>query len=282
MKPPPASSFSVSTPLLSIVIPVLNGARTIEHCLQSLVDQTFKSFEIILVDGNSTDGSQELAKGLLLNHQIPFVLESKADSGVYVAMNRGIELSRGEWLYFLGSDDNLFSSTTLEKIEPHLNDKQIDLLFARVTTNEYPASGARVVDVTYFKKSNVCHQGILYRRKVFAEVGNYNPRYRVYADWDFNFRCMVAGVAARSVHHTVARYATNGLSSREGDPLFHREMGLLEYQYRFRFSKGVRRWKWFPMVLWKHFRLRLGTWVTERWNPNFRKMKISQTVGLFA
>ena len=262
-----------AAPLVSVIIPVLNGVRTLGDCLQSLIRQTFRSFEVVLVDGNSTDGSQELAKRLLTESHITFVLESKPDSGVYEAMNRGIELAKGEWLYFLGSDDQLFSPTALEEIEPHLKEAGMDLLLARVTTDEQPASGAKAVDVHYFKKSNVCHQGILYRRKLFRALGNYNPRYRVYADWDFNFRCMVAGVPYKSVPQTVARYSRGGLSSRVGDPLFHREMGLLESQYRFRFSKGLSRWKWFPVVMWKSFRLALGTRVTGKLQPYLEKWK---------
>ena len=262
-----------AAPLVSVIIPVLNGVRTLGDCLQSLIRQTFRSFEVVLVDGNSTDGSQELAKRLLTESHNTFVLESKPDSGVYEAMNRGIELAKGEWLYFLGSDDQLFSPTALEEIEPHLKEAGMDLLLARVTTDEQPASGAKAVDVHYFKKSNVCHQGILYRRKLFRALGNYNPRYRVYADWDFNFRCMVAGVPYKSVPQTVARYSRGGLSSRVGDPLLHREMGLLESQYRFRFSKGLSRWKWFPVVMWKSFRLALGTRVTGKLQPYLEKWK---------
>ena len=123
-----------AAPLVSVIIPVLNGVRTLGDCLQSLIRQTFRSFEVVLVDGNSTDGSQELAKRLLTESRITFVLESKPDSGVYEAMNRGIELAKGEWLYFLGSDDQLFSPTALEEIEPHLKEAGMDLLLARVTT----------------------------------------------------------------------------------------------------------------------------------------------------
>jgi len=236
-------------PLISVVIPVLNGEDSLSFCIQSLKDQSFAGFEVIVVDGNSTDGSSLLARQLLEAGSIGFTVESKADRCVYEAMNRGIAISRGEWIYFLGCDDILYCRESFESIYTHLLDDYTDLVIANVSFDDMGCHISRQFDFHEILHRNFCQQAILYRKRLFDRLGNFNTRYRIYADWDFNIRCFLSGTPYRFVDVILARYNTSGLSSRAGDQIFHNELRLNEFLYRFRFSSGVGKFKYLDHIL---------------------------------
>ncbi len=103
-------------PLVSIIIPTYNSAKTLSKCLDSLVNQTFQNFEVIILDGKSSDDTVSIS----LRYTDIFKnirLISERDKGIYHAMNKGIEMAKGEWLYFLGSDDYILENSTLEKFD---------------------------------------------------------------------------------------------------------------------------------------------------------------------
>jgi glycosyltransferase involved in cell wall biosynthesis len=102
---------------ISTILVCKNSVETISKSLQSLVDQTFKNCEIIVVDGNSTDGTKKYLQSFKkkIDHLI-----IEEDSGISEAFNKGLNKASGEWIYFLNSDDYLISNNILEKISSNL------------------------------------------------------------------------------------------------------------------------------------------------------------------
>src|SRR5882757_1386619 len=97
--------------LVSVITVVYNGASTLEDTIRSVAGQTFRDFEFLIVDGGSKDATIDIIK------KYPDTVTrwiSEPDKGVYDAMNKGIRLAEGEWLYFLGSDDTFQDSGVLE------------------------------------------------------------------------------------------------------------------------------------------------------------------------
>ncbi|WP_214754755.1 glycosyltransferase family A protein [Exiguobacterium sp. s16] len=94
---------------ISIIVPVYNSELYIEKCIQSIIDQTNRSFELILIDDGSSDDSIKLVKKLLLecSKKVDFKIYHQENLGVSSARNKGIELSKGNYLYFVDSDDYL-------------------------------------------------------------------------------------------------------------------------------------------------------------------------------
>lgn len=90
--------------MLSIVVPVYNVQNELERCVQSLINQTYRDIEIILVDDGSTDGSGELCDSLARSDSRIIVLH-KVNGGLSSARNTGLEKSQGDWLLFVDSDD---------------------------------------------------------------------------------------------------------------------------------------------------------------------------------
>src|SRR5947209_4197413 len=98
--------------LISIIIPSFNCVGLLQGAIDDALAQTHGSKQVIVVDGASTDGSVEMLKAY--HQRIDWI--SEPDSGVYDAMNKGIQMARGDWLYFLGTDDRFYEPDVLAKV----------------------------------------------------------------------------------------------------------------------------------------------------------------------
>lgn len=120
------------SPRISIITATFNAAEQLPYTLRSLREQTFREFEWIVVDGNSTDGTQALLRenGDLVSHWI-----SEPDRGIYDAFNKGCALARGEWLIFLGAGDELAAPGTLSECTKHLDSAstETNVIYGRQT-----------------------------------------------------------------------------------------------------------------------------------------------------
>lgn len=214
------------SPLFSLIVPTLNVATTLRSCLTSIAEQTFADFEIVVVDGGSTDETPAILASFAATLGERLTVLRGKDDGVYPAMNRGVERARGEWLLFLGADDTLVGSDTLAEVAAFIRGVgPADLVYGDVALRSSSArdGGAFDLDRLLFER-NLCHQSVFYRRELFATIGPYNPRYRIWADWDFNIRCFAnPALVTRHMDVVVANYDdTGGLSMQEDSELKRR------------------------------------------------------------
>jgi glycosyltransferase involved in cell wall biosynthesis len=172
-------------PLISIIIVVYNAEKTIASALESVLDQTYQNRQLIIIDGGSKDDTLSVI-GKFHDKLDYFV--SEKDDGIYDAMNKGIKAAKGEWLYFLGSDDIFYDKDVLMKVFTWNEVKNYDLLYGNVRfkSNDNVFGGSR----TYLEliEKNINHQAIFYKMSLLNEVGWYNTRYKVLADYDLNLR----------------------------------------------------------------------------------------------
>ena len=179
-------------PFFSIIIPTYNSEKTLKKCLESVLFQSFNDFEILIMDGVSIDDTLEIAENFNDNRIKIF---SEKDEGIYDAMNKGIDKSKGEWLYFLGSDDELYQETVLEKIYSTTIVTRRKIIYgnAKIVGDAGWAKDGdiydREFDLEKILRKNICHQAIFYYRTVYQKLGKYNIGYNICADWDFNLRC---------------------------------------------------------------------------------------------
>ena len=202
-------------PLISIVTVVYNGASLIEETLRSAVSQTWKSMELVIVDGGSTDDTLERVKQFN-----PFIgsLVSERDKGIYDAMNKGIALARGEWIYFLNAGDAFYNDRVLETIFGNPIAEDTELLYARVQTRNEPTgvdylNGSRIGFRDFYFRYPICHQATFTRKRAFQRLGTYNLRYRLAADLDWFMRFFkYSEERALYLDMTVAYYDVTGAS----------------------------------------------------------------------
>ena len=103
--------------MISIVIPVYNAAPYVAQCVASLLEHVRGEREVILVDDGSTDGSGSVCDGLAAQHA-DVIAVHQSNAGVSAARNRGIELARGEWLWFVDADDSVCDDVDVESVMP--------------------------------------------------------------------------------------------------------------------------------------------------------------------
>ncbi len=106
-------SKSVENPLISIVVPVFNAEKYLAETIQTILNQTYKNWELLLVNDYSTDNSKSIAKPYLKDKRISWV-DLEKNSGAAISRNKGIELARGEYIAFIDADD-LWKKDKLEK-----------------------------------------------------------------------------------------------------------------------------------------------------------------------
>jgi glycosyltransferase involved in cell wall biosynthesis len=207
-------------PFFSIVIPTYNSAKNLRSCIKSIFDQTFGDYEIIIVDGMSEDETCSIAKNYADNR---INIISEKDNGVYDAMNKGIARSTGQWLYFLGSDDQLFDNKVLKDVKEVIGRAKSKLIYGNVKIlgNTAWASDGTIYDGSFYieklLKKNICHQSIFYKASFIRdEIGVFNVRYRVCADWDLNMRCWQK-TKSKYFRRTMALFNAGGISTFSAD-----------------------------------------------------------------
>lgn len=213
----------MDAPVFSIIIPTLNSESLIKRSIESVLNQTFADFEILIMDGLSQDATLDIVENY---HDQRIKISSTKDRGIYDAMNKGIAQARGEWVYFLGSDDRLFSQETLASVKTQCFDN-IDVLYGNVFSMRFKGLYDGKFDEQKILKKNICHQAIFLRRSLFSKIGNFDLAYKAHADWDHNMRWLLtAGINHHYTDQVIAEYADGGFSSVSSDSLFKRERGL--------------------------------------------------------
>ncbi len=250
--------------MFSIIIPTLNAAEVLNTCIDSLARQTYTDFELVVVDGGSTDGTREIANNFAAHFGERLSVHCGSDCGVYDAMNRGVSIARGQWLLFLGADDVLYEDDTLAHVASFIADHEpSDLVYGDVIMRSTGSRHAGVFDLDRLLfETNICHQSIFYRRELFAGIGPYNLRYPVWADWDFNIRCFSnPALVTRHMDIVVAEYNdTTGLSMKAGtDREFRKRLPM--YFWLAAMETGGRMLSFLAKK--ENRQLALRTWVTR-------------------
>jgi glycosyltransferase involved in cell wall biosynthesis len=195
-------------PLITIIIAVRNAAATVGRTLRSAIAQTYPRKEIIVVDGASTDGTQdEVAK---FSGAIATFI-SEPDKGVADAYNKGIRASHGDWVYFLNADDVFVSDSTLSDIFGSEKFEGYELVAGCVRAENGRIFSGKFA-WTLLLRNNVHHQALFYRGRLIRER-NYNTQYRPYGhDHEHNLSLWKSGVSVAYVPHIVAEWRMGGIS----------------------------------------------------------------------
>jgi len=202
-------------PTVSIVTVCLNDAAGLARTISSVARQTFSDYELVVVDGGSTDGSVDVVRA---NGAVVTDWVSEKDAGIYDAQNKGVRRARGEWIIFLNAGDALASDDALARFFEGAPAE--DVLYGDVVWEE--KDGRRRVDaqpdvltLEFFMRTNLPHQATAVRRALLERLGPYDTELRIAADYEFLLRSIVVhGATTRHVPVPLAVQVTGGLSSR--------------------------------------------------------------------
>ncbi len=200
--------------LFSIITVVLNGARTIERTIRSVVSQKTENVEYIVIDGGSSDGTIEI-----INRYKKYIdiFISEKDSGLYDAMNKGIKLSHGEYIAFINADD-WYEPDSFINVKKHIKNG-VNIIYGKVRCFENGVAKGYIgitepTDPQKLLIDNLyCHQGLFINRDVFDEIGLYDIKFKTFADHEWNLRANKAGYSFFFINETISNYTLGGKSS---------------------------------------------------------------------
>jgi len=218
--------------LVSIVIPSFNNLEKLKNCILSIKNQSFKSYEVWIVDNESTDGTVEYLKTL----EAPFYWKSELDNGIYDAMNKGILLATKEWIYFMGADDLLYDDTVLVDVFAESIPDQFKLIIGSIKydlkendiINTHTRDG--LVKTSWSKKlwikNSAHHQAIFYNKEIFKER-KYSLKYKILADYALNLELYRSNkIKVILIDTIIAICGTEGLSKNYTKNMYKEEVNL--------------------------------------------------------
>lgn len=197
---------------LSIITINFNNKEGLQRTIDSVIDQTWRDFEWIIIDGGSTDGSKELIE----QYQQYFAYWcSEPDKGVYNAMNKGIAKAKGEYLQFLNSGDSFHQTNVLEKVSTYLA-QNIDIVYGDLNyvheNANYIVCYPEKLSIHYFLSHSIGHPSSYIKTGLLKNAG-YCEDFKIISDWLRFIEWFRDGRIFRHINVLVVDYDTNGISS---------------------------------------------------------------------
>ncbi|MCZ6691449.1 MAG: glycosyltransferase family 2 protein [Planctomycetota bacterium] len=213
---------------MTIVTAVLNGAGTMENCLQSVADQSCDDIEHVVVDGGSTDGTVDLLRGWG-DGRLRWI--SEPDDGLYEALNKGISLARGDVLGVLGSDDLYADDHAVGRTVAALERTGADSCYGDLVYVDPVNVGQvkRYWRASPYRQGNFRrgwmppHPTFFARRKLYERYGGFDTRFRISADYELMLRLLERHqVSVCYVPRVQVKMRTGGVSNRDLRSLWNR------------------------------------------------------------
>lgn len=235
-------------PTFSVIVACKNPGNRLHAALASVWEQREVAFELIVIDGNSSDGARDWLEA---SRTRIATLISEPDGGVYDAMNKGIAAARGEWVCFLGADDRFTGDRILSETAHWIRKSE-----AGVVAGEAAYDDGRIykfrTPVNPVARNFVHHQAAFYRRTLFEENGIFDPTLSVMADYEFNVRLWKNRVRFKPIPLRIATCAVGGLSDRGGWRGYREEITV-----RHRYFSPARSLPWDAVSLARYVRKKI-------------------------
>lgn len=218
------------SPLFSIITVVYNNEKYLEETILSVLKQSYKNFEYIIVDGGSTDRTLEIIKKY--NNKIDYWVSEK-DKGIYDAFNKGMSLCRGNFIGIINSDD-IYTKNSLKIISSYIKKKPVfDFIFGSVRKHWGILHGYKPNKIFYSWGFYSSHStGFFIRRSAAQKVGLYDLKYKYHADYDYFYRLIVqkkmTGLATKKKEIT-GIFRRGGFSSTINYRKLFKEEMLIRY-----------------------------------------------------
>ncbi len=218
---------------ISIITINYNEADKLERTIKSIINQTTNNFEYIVIDGGSKDRSKQIIEKYseYINYWV-----SEHDNGIYNAMNKGIKASKGQYLLFLNSGDELYNRTTIQNALTHLQCDDIISFSVNIVTNnnniityKHPEQPS----FFYLCKNSLKHQSTFIKKELFYKIGFYDENKKIVSDWSFFLLALCKyNFSYKCVNIILSNFYSDGISNNvEYKALIHKEAEATLTQY---------------------------------------------------
>lgn len=181
------------TTKISVIMVCFNSEGFIADAIKSIQNQSYKNFELIIIDGGSTDRTLATINSF---REIISILISEPDKGIYDAMNKGLQWASGDLICFLNSDDYFKDNNVLASVASYSCDYNYDALMTdvEIVSRKHPKKllrkySGRKMSLAKMKWGIMPpHPGVFLRKHVFCQSGNFNTSYKIAGDFDLLYR----------------------------------------------------------------------------------------------
>tara|TARA_Y100001972_G_C7659507_1_gene332426 strand:- start:1638 stop:2387 length:750 start_codon:yes stop_codon:yes gene_type:complete len=206
--------------ILSIITVTYNAEKYVERTIKSVLRQTFKDLEYLIIDGNSSDRTLEIVEKH--KKKIEKVISEK-DEGVYDAMNKGLQLAKGKYVLFLNAGDELSKQTILEEIFNSKQDADVYYGETNILNKDRKVIGTRteltsrklpgqLIKKDFLNGQVVSHQSFIPRKELTIP---YNLKYKCSADIDWMLQIVSRSTTIINVNQPIANYLQGGISDTQ-------------------------------------------------------------------
>jgi glycosyltransferase involved in cell wall biosynthesis len=197
---------------ISVVVAVYNGEKTLQSCIDSFFNQTYLEKELIVLDGDSSDKTKDI---LLKNRDVIAYWESEADRGIAHAWNKALKHVTGDWVLFLGADDQFYGTDVLEDMVPILERSKQDFVYGQIVFDGGAYEGLRIgkeMSLKELKRAmSFPHTAAFNRREFLQELGDFDESFRIAIDYEYVLR--KKDLTYAFVNKPVALMGSEGVSS---------------------------------------------------------------------
>jgi glycosyltransferase involved in cell wall biosynthesis len=230
-------SSTTFLPLITVITVVYNGAKHLEDTIKSVINQTYPNVEYIIIDGGSTDGTIDIIKKY--EDYIDYWV-SEPDKGIYDAMNKGIDLTAGQWINFMNAGDKFFNDNTIFFIYQNVKsfDSNCDIVYGKAGVIDEKGELVSIQGLNereslrkLKKYMSVPHQSTFYRLEFFKKIGKYDDNLKLAGDYEILLRnyknlqirfidsilslMLSNGIAAKLIDLTINEFTESKLKNKE-------------------------------------------------------------------
>lgn len=225
---------TLNKPFVSIITVTFNAEIYLERTIKSIIAQTSADYEYIIVDGKSKDSTLEIADKykIYISNCI-----SEPDKGLYDAMNKGISLANGHFIWFINAGDEIYDKHVIEKLKRLFEKSNCDILYGNtmITADDGSEIGAKrqktPKKLTYKSLKHgmiVSHQSFLCALTICPE---YNLKYKYSADNDWMVRCLKAAQNIVNANIYISKFLDGGRSKQTIIPSLKERFHIMRHNY---------------------------------------------------
>lgn len=199
------------TPKISVIIVTYNAANTLELAIKSYINQDYRNKELVIIDGGSKDDTISIINKY--KNCIDYIV-SEPDNGIYDAMNKGWKAATGDYIYYLGADDQLLDGGLSVLGNAVTNE---DIIYGDIRTDK---GKGKIIDYrSTLPISEICnrpvfsHQSVIMKKQMIESLNGFNCKYQILADYDLELRAYLNGATTKYAPGFVALYSMGGFSA---------------------------------------------------------------------
>lgn len=217
--------------MISIIIATYNSGKTLRRALDSVLNQSYQDWECIVVDGASKDNTIDIVKEFV-NKDSRFRYISEPDHGIYDAFNKGWKMANGEWMMYLGSDDEYTKDGIKALME---NSDGADVVYGDTYIRFSEEKPLKIQYSSTVKQGGFCcHQSLIMKRELIKFLGGFDEQYEILADKDLICKVVAHNCGINKVNSPISIFSLEGVSTTSYKKILESYQVNKKYLPRFR------------------------------------------------